>query len=117
MEKLLKKARDVDQRPLMSKIRMEGDFKALERPKKPEEPLNKPKFNLICIGKVGDAKTRVIISEKAQPEQKWSTTTLRNAPPEIQQNISKIASEQPKHKRMLTMTSKSFTFECQAQIK
>ena len=42
----------------MSKIRMEGKFKSLEKVKKADEHINKPKFNLICIGNVKDAKTR-----------------------------------------------------------
>ena len=31
--------------------------------------------------------------------------------------MKQIATNKPKHKRMLTMSSKNFTFECQSQIK
>ena len=50
-------------------------------------------------------------------EHSWSTTTLANAPAEIQKKIEHIASEQPRHNRMLNMSAKHFTFECQSQIK
>ena len=46
----------------------------------------RPKFNLICIGNVKDSKTRIVLSEKAQPDQKWSTTTLKYAPFELQKS-------------------------------
>ena len=67
---------------LMSKIRMEGKFKKLEKVKKDDEH-NKPKFDLICIGNVKDSTTHVVLSEKAQVDQKWSTTTLKAAPIEL----------------------------------
>ena len=50
-------------------------------------------------------------------EHSWFTTTLANAPAEIQKKIKHVASEQPRHKRMLNMSAKHFTFECQSQIK
>ena len=77
----------------------------------------KPKYNLICIGSTKDPKNRVVLSEKAQPKQTWAMTMLNNAPIEIQKKIKQVASQHPKHKRMLTMSSKHFTFECQSQIK
>ena len=70
--------------PLMSKIRIEGKFKTLEKVKKDDEHNNKPKFNLICIGNIKDIKARAVLSEKAQVDQKWSTTTLKVAPVELQ---------------------------------
>ena len=42
---------------------------------------------------------------------------LNNAPIEIQKKIKQVASQHPKHKRMLMMSSKHFMFECQSQIK
>ena len=79
----MKRARETpDQKPLLSKIRREGAFKTLEHMKPLDE--KKPKFNLICIGSTKDPKNRVVVSEKAQMEHSWSTTTLANAPAEIQ---------------------------------
>ena len=77
----------------------------------------KPKYNLICIGSTRDAKNRIILSEEAQSEQSLATTVLNNAPMEAQIRIKQIAADKQKHKRMLTMSSKNFTFECQSQIK
>ena len=68
----------------MSKIRMKGKFKSLENVKKTDEHINKPKFNLICIGNVKNAKTRLVLSEWAKVDQKWSTTTLKTAPVDLQ---------------------------------
>ena len=76
----------------------------------------KPKFNLICIGSTKDPRNRVVVSEEAQMEHSWSTTTLANTPADIQKKIKHVASEQPRHKRMLNMSAKHFTFECQSQI-
>ena len=84
---------------------------------KPIEEHKKPKFNLVCIGNTKDSKNRVVMSEKAQPEHTWSTTTLKSAPIEVQKKIKVITSDQPQHKRMLTKSSKHFTLECQSQIK
>ena len=72
---------------------------------------------MICIGSTRDAKNRIILSEKAQSEQSWATTALNNAPMEVQKRIKQIAAGKQKHKLMLTMSSKNFTFECQSQIK
>ena len=63
---------------------MEGRFKSLEKVKKTDEHINKPKFNLICIGNVKDVKTRLVLSERVQVDQKWSTTTLETALVELQ---------------------------------
>ena len=68
----------------MSKIRMEGKFKSSEKVKKADEHINKPKFNLICIGNLKNAKTHLVLSEMAQVDQKWSATTLKTAPIELQ---------------------------------
>ena len=72
---------------------------------------------MICIGSTRDAKNRIILSEKAQSEQSLAMTVLNNAPMEAQKRIKQIAADKQKHKRMLTMSSKNFTFECQSQIK
>ena len=48
---------------------MEGKFKAMDKLKKRDDS-HRPKFNLICISNIKDNKTRVILSEKAQLEQK-----------------------------------------------
>ena len=91
---------------------MEGKFKSLEKVKKADEHINKPKFNLICIGNVKDTKTRLVSFERAQVDQKWSTTTLKTAPIELQKKVNTVVNGLPKHKRMLVMSSKHFTFEC-----
>ena len=83
--------------------------------KAPDE--RKVKYNLVRIGSTKDAKTLVVVKEKAQNEQTWSTTTLSSAPVELQRKLRQIALPQVRHKRMLTMSSKNFTFECQSQIK
>ena len=103
--------------PLMSKIRIEGKFKTLEKVKKDDEHTYKPKFNLICIGSVKDIKAHIVLSEKAQVDQKWSTTTLKVASVELQKKVDTIVNGLPKHERMMMMSSKHFTFECQNQIK
>ena len=77
---MLKRIREVEQKPLLSKIRREGAFKSMEHMKTSDE--KKPKYNLICIGSTKDSKNR--ISEKAQIQQTWATTTLVNAPTEVQ---------------------------------
>ena len=114
-EKMLKQVRGVEQRPLMLKIRQEGAFKNIEHVKTPDK--KKPRYNLICIGSTKDAKNRIVISEKSQPEQTWATMTLVHAWTEVQKKMKMIASNQLRHKRMLTMSSAHFTFECQSQIK
>ena len=101
--------------PEAMNMRCEGAFKPKDTIKTQDE--KKPKYNLICIGSTRDAKNRIILSEKAQSEQSWATTALNNAPMEIQKRIKQIAADKQKHKRMLTMSSKNFTFECQSQIK
>ena len=83
--------------------------------KAPDE--RKVKYNLVCIGSTKDVKTLVVVKEKAQNEQTWSTTTLSSVPVELQRKLRQIALPQVRHKRMLTMSSKNFTFECQSQIK
>ena len=77
----------------------------------------KPKYNLVCIGSTKDQKNRMILSEQVQNEHSWSTAILTKAPLEIQKKIKQIATDKPKHKRMLTISSKNFIFECQSQIK
>ena len=114
-DKLLKRARGIEQQPLLSKIRHEGAFKNLENIKMSDK--NKPRYNLICIGSTRDSKNRVVLSEKAQIEQTWATTTLNSSPAEVQKRMKQVATQQRRHKRMLTMSSKHFTFECQSQIK
>ena len=114
-DKLLKHARGIEQQPLLSKVRCEGAFKNLENIKTSDE--NKPRYNLICIGSTRDSKNRVVLSENAQIEQTWATTTLNSAPAEVQKRMKQVATQQPRHKRMLTMSSKHFMFECQSQIK
>ena len=84
---------------------------------KPQQDDKKPKYNLICIGSTKDAKNRIILSERVQNEHSWSTTTLNHAPLDVQKKMKQISADRPKHKRMLTMSSKNFTFECQSQIK
>ena len=122
VEKLLQKARGVQeqqqQQPLLSQIRREGVFKSVDHIKtaKRQDEM-KPKYNLVCIGSTKDQKNRMILSERVQSEHSWSTVVLTKAPLEVQKKIKQIATDKPKHKRMLTMSSKNFTFECQSQIK
>ena len=59
----------------------------MKQPKNTEEH-KKPKFHLVCIGNTKDSKNRVVMSEKRQPEHTWSTTSLENAPVEVQKNKS-----------------------------
>ena len=80
---MLKRVQEVEQRPLLSKIRRA--FKNMECVKTTDE--KKPKYNLICIGSTKDPKNRLVISEKAQPEQTWATTTLVNAPTEVPKKV------------------------------
>ena len=101
---------------MLSKIRREGTFKPMDVVKINQDE-KKPKYNLICIGSTKDSKNRIIVSEKAQSEVHWATTTLSNAPHDIQKKIKVIAADKPRHKRMLTMSSANFTFECLSQIK
>ena len=84
---------------------------------KPQQDEKKPKCNLICIGSTKDPKNRIILSERVQNEHSWSTTTSTHASLEVQKKMKQIATDKPKHKRMLMMSSKNFTFECQSQIK
>ena len=56
---------------------MDGKFNTMDKIKKEDE--QRPKFNFVCIGNVKDSKTRIVVSKKAQIDQKWSTTTLKNA--------------------------------------
>ena len=70
----------------MSRMRMSGTFKKMEKVKKDDDH-QRPKFNLICIGNVKDSKNRLVLSEKAQPDQKWSTTTIGSAPPDLQKRL------------------------------
>ena len=58
--------------------------------KKTTDDEQRPKFNLVCIGNVKDSKTRIVLSEKAQPDQKWSTTTLKHAQFELQKKVENI---------------------------
>ena len=84
---------------------------------KPQRDDKKPKYNLICIGSTKDTKNRIILSERVQNEHYWSTTTLNHALLDVQKKMKQISADRPKYKRMLTMSSKNFTFECQSQIK
>ena len=95
---------------------MEGKFKTMDKLKKGDNS-HRPKFNLICMGNVKDNKARAVLSEKAQPEQMWSTASLKNAPVDVKNRVNAIVEKQNKHKRMLMMSSKHFTFDCQHQIK
>ena len=75
----------------MSRIRMDGTFKKMEKVEKDDDH-QRLKFSLICIGNVKESKTRLVLSEKAQPDQKWSTTTIRNVPPDLQKKGNSIVS-------------------------
>ena len=107
---------------LLSQIRETGGpFKKIEDSKQEvvelqQDSSNNSKFNFVCMGNVGDSKTRVLISEKHMPHESFSTTILKNAPPDVVKKIEDIACGRPKSKKMLTMSSKDFTFEVKSQI-
>ena len=61
-------------------------------------------------------KTRILISEKCTPHERWSTSVLKQAPPEVVKKVEDIAHQQPKNKKMLSMSSKDFTFDVKSQI-
>ena len=113
---------------LLNKIRETGIFKPLEDSKK--DVLNdhssnssnssatkaNNRFQYICMGNVNAAKTRILISEKCTPHERWSTSVLKQAPPDVVKKVEDIAHQQPKNKKMLSMSSKDFTFDVKSQI-
>ena len=113
---------------LLNKIRETGIFKPLEDSKR--DVLNdhssnssnssatkaNNRFQYICMGNVIAAKTRILISEKCTPHERWSTSVLKQAPPDVIKKVEDIAHQQPKNKKMLSMSSKDFTFDVKSQI-
>ena len=78
---------------------------------------NARKFQFVCMGNVNAAKTRIVISKKNVPHEKWSTSVLKQAPTDIAKKVEEIAhKQQPRTKKMLTMSSKDFTFDVKSQI-
>ena len=74
------------------------------------------KFNFVCMGNIGDNKTRLLVSEKQMPHESFSTTILNKAPVDVVKKIEDIARGRPKSKKMLIISSKDFTFEVKSQI-
>ena len=110
---------------LLPRIRETGAFKSLEESKKNattndgdnKSSNNARKFQFVCMGNVNAAKTRVVISEKNVPHEKWSTTVLKQAPTDVAKKVEEIAHKQQlRTKKMLTMSSKDFTFDVKSQI-
>ena len=115
---------------LLNKIRETGIFKPLEDSKK--DVLNNRssssssnnssalkannKFQYVCMGNVNAAKTRILISEKCTPHERWSTSVLKQTPPDVAKKVEDIAHQHPKNKKMLSMSSKDFTFDVKSQI-
>ena len=91
MEKLLQKARGIqEQQLLLSKIRREGIFKSVDHVKTTQQQdETKPKYNVGCIGSAKDQKNQMILSERVQNEHSWSTAILTKAPLEIQKKSNK----------------------------
>ena len=77
----------------------------------------KTKYNLITIGNVGHSRTRLVISEKVQPESKWHSNTLKKVPDIKRKVDTKLAKNQPRNKRMMVFSSQHCTFDCQHSIK
>ena len=120
---LLRETRNKKHTGLLSQIRETGGpFKKMEDSKKEvielqqQDSSTSSKFNFVCMGNIGDSKTRVLISEKYMPHESFSTTILKNAPTDVVKKIEDIARGRPKSKKMLTMSSKDFTFEVKSQI-
>ena len=108
---------------LLSQIRETGGpFKKIEDSKKEVVELQQDnssvssKFNFVCMGNIGDNKTRLLVSEKQMPHESFSTTILNKAPVDVVKKIKDVARGRPKSKKMLVMSSKDFTFEVKSQI-
>ena len=113
---------------LLNKIRETGIFKPLEDSKK--DVLNdrssssnnssaskaNNNFQYVCMGNINAAKTRILISEKCTPHERWSTSVLKQTPPDVAKKVEDIAHQHPKNKKMLSMSSKDFTFDVKSQI-
>ena len=129
LDHLMKETRTAGEMALLNKIRETGVFKPLEDSKR--DVLNNNcscsnsngsntkannKFQYVCMGNVNAAKTRLLISEKLTPHEKWSTNILKQAPADVAKKVEDIAHQQPKNKKMLSMSSKDFTFDVKSQI-
>ena len=100
----------------MSKIRTDGKFKKMDSNNKGDGN-EKTKYNLITIGNVGHSRTRLVISEKVQPESKWHSNTLKRVP-DIKRKVDSIlVKNQPRNKQMMVFSSQHCTFDCQHSIK
>ena len=81
----------------MSKICTDGKFKKMDSNYKGDDN-EKTKYNLITIRNVGHSCTRLVISEKVQPESKWHSNTLEKVP-DIKRKVDTIlAKNQPRNK-------------------
>ena len=120
----MKETRSSGETGLLPRIRESRAFKSLEESKRnamndDDKSSNSSarKFQFVCMGNVNAAKTRIVVSEKNLPHEKWSTTVLKQAPSDIAKKVEEIAhKQQPRTKKMLTMSLKDFTFDIKSQI-
>ena len=125
LDRLMKETRATGETGLLLRIRETGAFKSLEESKKNamnDDDRNSTssssrKFQFVCMGNVNAAKTRIVISEKNVTHEKWSTSVLKQAPTDVAKKVEEIAhKQQTRTKKMLTMSSKDFTFDVKSQI-
>ena len=106
---------------LLPQIRETGAFKSLEESKRnatnndgdksSSGSNNARKFQFVCMGNVNAAKTRIVISEKR------SAQKVVNHRTDVAKKVEEIAHKQQlRTKKMLTMSSKDFTFDVKSQI-
>ena len=89
---------------LLPRITETGAFKSLEESKRnatndsdkssSSSSNNARKFQFVCMGNVNAAKTRIVISEKNVPHEKWSTTILKQALTDVAKKVEEIAHKQ-----------------------
>ena len=122
----MKETRATGETGLLPRIRETGAFKSLEESKKNamnddnrnSTSSSSRKFQFVCMGNFNAAKTRIVISEKNVTHEKWSTSVLKQAPTDVAKKVEEIAhKQQTRTKKMLTMSSKDFTFDVKSQIK
>ena len=123
----MRETRNSGETGLLPRIRETGAFKSLEESKQTamnDSSNNKSsssnggkKFQFVCMGNVNAAKTRIVISEKDISHDKWSTSVLKQAPVEVTKKVEEIVQkQQTRTKKMLTLSSKDFTFDVKSQV-
>ena len=127
IDQLMRETRNSGETGLLPRIRETGAFKSLEESKqtamndssndKSSSSNGGKKFQFVCMGNVNAAKTRIVISEKDVSHDKWSTSVLKQAPVEVTKKVEEIVQkQQTRTKKMLTLSSKDFTFDIKSQI-